>query len=179
MSVLSFRHHQFQTPPQWTARQRFYLRKLAKRVMMPSTLPAEDVIPSILHLDINVAPALSVTVFLNRIKLGGKLDHACKLKAKVEMHEKQGEKFTLVELTNKARDEYGRLARSYVTHLFKETRSHFHFTTIIAQELRSFDLEILLKSPLTLATKCFNKLFTSFRLRGYFSSTEESQAQEE
>ena len=143
-----------------------HLRKLAKRVVMPNALPAEEDIAGILDLDINVAPALSVTVFINRVKFGGKLDHACKLKAEVEMHDKQEEKLTLVELTNKARDEYGRLARSYVTHLFKETRSHFDFTTINAQGLGSFDLEILLKSPLTLATRCFSKLFMSFRLRG-------------
>ena len=146
---------------------------------MPSALPDEDDISGILDLDINVAPALSVTVFLNRVKFGGKLDHACKLKAEVEMHEKQGEKLTLVELTNKARDEYGRIARSYVTHLFKETRSHFDYTTVIAQGLASFDLEILVKSPLTLATRCFSKLFMSFRFRGYFSAAEETQAQEE
>ena len=42
-----------------------------------------------------------------------------------------------------------------------------------------FDLEILLKSPLALATKCFSKLFMSFRFRGYFVATEETQAQEE
>ena len=146
---------------------------------MPGALPEEDDLSGILDMDITVAAALSVTVFLNRLKFGGKLDHACKLKAEVEMHEKQGEKLTLVELTNKARDEYGTLARSYVTHLFKETRCHFGFTTIIAQGLGSSDLEILLRSPLTLATKCFNELFMSFRLLGYFSATEESQAQEE
>ena len=107
------------------------------------------------------------------------MDHACKLKAKVEMHEKQGEKLTLEEHTNKARNEYGRLAGSYVTHLFKKTRGHFDFTTITAQVLGSFDLEILLKSPLTLATKCFNDLVMSSRLQGYVSAPEESLAQEE
>ena len=43
----------------------------------------------------------------------------------------------------------------------------------------SFDLEILLKFPLSLATKCFGKLFTTFRLRGYFSPNQEYHAQEE
>ena len=88
-------------------------------------------------------------------------------------------KKTLEELTAKAREDYGRIARSYVTHLFKETRSHFDFTTVIAQGLGCFDLEILLKSPPALATKCFSKLFMSFRFRGYFVAAEETQAQEE
>ena len=109
-------------------------------------------------MDINVAPALSVTVLLNRLKFRAKLDHACKLRAEVDLHDQKGDKKkTIEELTAKAREDYGRLARSYVTHLFKETRGHFDFTTIIAQGLGSFDLEILLKSPLALATKCFSK----------------------
>ena len=141
-----------------------YLRKLAKRIVLPSALPSEDDTASILDLDIATTPALSVTVFLNRMKFGSKLDQACKVKAEQELHERKGEKLTLEELTGKARDEYGRLARSYVTHLFRETRSHFNFTTIIAQGLGSFDLETLLKSPFSLATKCFGKLFTTFRL---------------
>ena len=95
------------------------------------------------------------------------------------MHERKGEKLTLEELTEKVRDEYGRLARSYVTHMFKETRSPSNFTTIIAQVLASFDLEILLKFPLSLATTCLGKLFMTFRLRRYFSQDQESQAQEE
>ena len=156
-----------------------YLRKLAKRVVMPSELPQKDDLAKILDLDISKAPALSATVFLNRTKFGAKLDRACKLKAEVEQHEMKGEKQPISELKEKAKEEFGRLARSYVTHLFKETRSHFNFTTIIAQGLGSFDLEILLKLPLVLATKCYGHLFTTFRLRGYFTAEQESQAHEE
>ena len=125
------------------------------------------------------APALSVTVFLNRVKFGSKLDQACKLRAELEQHDQKGEKTTIAELKEKAKKNFGRLARSYTTHLFEETRSHFNFTTNIAQGLGSFDLEIMLKSPLALATRCYNNLFTTFRLRNYFTLDQESQAQEE
>ena len=90
----------------------------------------------------------------------------------------KGEKQPLSELKEKAKEEFGRLARSYVTYLFKETRSHFNFTIIIAHGLGSFDLEILLKLPLAMATKCYSHLFTTFRLRGYFTEEQESQAHE-
>ena len=156
-----------------------YLRKLAKRVVLPTALPAEEDIASILDLDTTTAPALKVTVFLNRTKFGVKLDQACKLKAEIDQHEQKGEKTSIDELKEKAKEEFGRLARSYVTHLFKDTRGHFNFTTNIAQGLASFDLEILLNLPLSLATKCFSQLFTIFRLRGYFSQEQEAPAQEE
>ena len=146
---------------------------------MPSALPEEDELASILDLDVMKAPALSVTVFLNRLKFGTKLDHACTLRAELEQHDQKGEKTTIAELKDKAKEDFGRLARSYTTHLFKETLGHFNFTTNIAQGLGSFDLEIMLKSPLTLATRCYNNLFTTFRLRNYFSLHQESQAQEE
>ena len=146
---------------------------------MPSALPEEDELASILDLDVMKAPALSLTVFLNRMKFGAKLDHACKLRAELEQHDQKGEKTTIAELKDKAKEDFGRLARSYTTHLFKETLGHFNFTTNIAQGLGSFDLEIMLKSPLTLATRCYNNLFTTFRLRNYFTLDQESQAQEE
>ena len=146
---------------------------------MPAALPGEDKLAEILDLDVATAPALSVTVFHNRIKFGLKLDQACKLKAEQEQHEQKGEKTTIAELKDKVRNEFGRLARSYVTHLFRETRSHFNFTTNIAQGLGSFDLEIMLKFPLSLATKCYHSLFATFRLRGYFTIEQESLAHEE
>ena len=61
-----------------------YLRKLAKRVVMTSALPGEDELAGILDLGVAIATALSVTVFLNRLKVGTTLDHASKLKAEQE-----------------------------------------------------------------------------------------------
>ena len=72
-----------------------YLRKLAKRVVMPKSPPSEDDIDGILDLEISVATALSFTVFLNRLKIESKLDHACKLKAEVEKHETKGENLSI------------------------------------------------------------------------------------
>ena len=86
--------------------------------MLPTALTG------ILDLDIATAPALSVTVFL-RMKMGAKLDQACKLKAELELHERKGEKLTLEEVTEKVRDENGRLVRSYVTNMFKVNTKSF------------------------------------------------------
>ena len=144
---------------------------------MPPALPGEDELAGILDFDVATAPALSVTVFLNRLKFGTKLDHASNLRAEQEQLEQKGEKSTVTELKDKIKDEFGRLARSYVTHLFKETRSHFNLTTNISQGLGSFDLEIMLKFPLALPTRCYHNLFATFRLRGYFTFDQESQAQ--
>ena len=142
-------------------------------------LPAESDLNDVLDLDLSATAALSVTVFLNRKKFGSKFDHAFKVRAEAELHEKKDEKLTLEELTTETRQEFGRLARSYVTHLFEDTRSQFDFTTMVAQGLDSIDLVILLKSPQSLATMCCGKLLMTFRLRWYFTADQETPAQEE
>ena len=118
-------------------------------------LPAKSDLKDVLDVDLSATTALSVTVFLNQKKLGSKFDHACKVRSESKLHEKKDQKLTLEELTTKTREEFGRLASSYRTHLFEDTRSHFDFTTMVAQGLGSFALVILLKSPLSLATMCF------------------------
>ena len=45
--------------------------------------------------------------------------------------------------------------------------------------LGSFDLDTLLHDPLSQAEYCFTQLFTSFRLRGYFSFGQEAECHEE
>ena len=77
------------------------------------------------------------------------------------------------------KDSFGRLSQSYVTHVLRETRGHFNFTTDIALGLGTFDPEIRLKFPVTLASMCFSKLFTTFRLHGYHILEEKSRALEE
>ena len=84
-----------------------FLRNLAKRVVLPAALPEEEDIASILDLNVTTAPALSVTLNVNRTEFGSKLDHACKLKAEVEQHELKGDKPTIEELKEKAKVSLG------------------------------------------------------------------------
>ena len=62
---------------------------------------------------------------------------------------------TMDEFTVKTKDDFGGLSRSYVTHLLREARGHFDFTTDVALSLGIFDLEILLKFPVTPASMLF------------------------
>ena len=82
-------------------------------------------------------------------------------------------------IMTKTKVDFRRLSGSYVTHLLKGTRSHFDFTTDIVQGLGSFDLEILLKLPVALASMCFSKLYMAFQFHGCLVCEQESQVLDE
>ena len=82
-------------------------------------------------------------------------------------------------LANKNRNDCGRSARSYISHQFFSVRKQKTLTTDLLKALGSFDLDTLLLDPLSHAVYCFSQLFTSFRLRIYFSSDKETECQEE
>ena len=118
--------------------------------------------------------ALSVADFLSRSKLSEKLATACKLKAEAEMSAKKNEKLTLAEVTENVKADFGRAARSYVVTLFGTAQKLQRFTSDIVRGLGSFDLDVMLVDPISLATFCFKELFTSFRLRGVLLADEET-----
>ena len=156
-----------------------YLLTLARRCASPKGIPPEDQWSEILELDLKRVAALSVSEFITRIKLGTKLDSACKAKAGRDVKDKQTEGLPLDALSGKHKEEFGRAARSYVTHLFNSMQHQTSLTTDLVRGLGPFDLETLLTGPIEHAMYCHRQLFTSFRLRGYFSLDQECPCSEE
>ena len=151
-----------------------YLFKLGRRCVSPSSIPEESDFPGVYSLVMADTKALSVADFLSRSKLSEKLATACKLKAEAEMSEKKNEKLTLAEVTENVKTDFGRTAHSYVVTLFGTAQKLQRFTSDIVRGLGSFDLDVMLVDPISLATFCFKELFTSFRLRGVLLADEET-----
>ena len=99
--------------------------------------------------------------------------------AERDIRDKKDQGMPLDALANKNRDDFGRSARSYVSHLFSSVRNQKTLTTDLMKGLSSFDLDTLLHEPLPHAMYCFSQLFASFRLRGHFSLEQEIECQEE
>ena len=133
----------------------------------------------LLDLSVTDAKALTVTEFLARIKLGTDFDHACRVRADKEKHEKKHEGVPIEKVVTQVREEFSCLARSYIVFLFRETQGLKSLTTKVVRGLVSYDLKTQLLDPLDRATYCFRQLFSSFRLRGCYTITEESQCLEE
>ena len=174
-----------------------YLLKLARRCASPKGIPSEDQWSEILELDLRRVAALSVSEFITRIKLGTKLDNACKSKAERDVKDMQTEGLPLDALASKHKEEFGRAARSYVTHLFNSMQHQTSLTTDLVRGLGSFDLETLLTGSIEHAMYCHRWIlcsnlnfrvpqnfrgcsnFTSFQLKGYFSLDQECPCSED
>ena len=153
--------------------------KLARRSVSSKNLPKEDQLPLTHTIDSKKAITLAVDDILSRLKLGTRLNHVCKVKAEQERNDKKNEGLNLEAITNKNEDEFGRLASSYIFHIFNETQGHFGLTSDIVHGLGSFDLEALLSGSLEYLLGCFKQLFNTFFSRRYFTEEQESQCLEE
>ena len=156
-----------------------YLFAIAKRCVNAKNLPSEAEFTKILDLPIAEAKALNITEFLSRMKFGAKFDHACKVKADREKHDKKYQGEPIEAVIKAVKEEFGRLARSYLFYLLSETQSLKGLTTNIIRVLCAFDLNTLLVEPLELGKYCIGQLVSSFRLRDYYSPTEESHCLDE
>ena len=109
-----------------------------------------------------------------RSQLEQRLNVACKIKAERELSDKKGSRANLPKLVKEAKEDFGRLGRAYVAHLFHSAPSNLQLTSDIVKGLGSFDLDIMFRCPLSQALYCYKQLFRSFQLRGNFQSDEES-----
>ena len=156
-----------------------YLFAIAKRCVNAKNLPSEADFTRILDLPIAEAKALNVTEFLSRMKFVAKFDHACTFKAEREKHDKKHQGEPLDSVIKSVKEEFGRLVRSYLVYLLSESQSLKGLATNIISGLCAFDLNTLLYDPLEVGTYCFGQLFSCFRLRGYYTVTEDSQCLDE
>ena len=144
--------------------------------MRPKGLPKENDLTGILSISVSDSRALSITDFIVRSKLEQRLNVACKIKAERELSDKKGSRANLPILLKEAKEDFGRLGRAYVSHLFHSAQSSLQLTSDIVKGYceRSVDLDIMFRCLLSHALYCYKQLFRSFQLRGYFQPDEES-----
>ena len=85
---------------------------------------------------------MSIADFLPRSKLDARLVPACKAKAEAETGDKKNEGLTLDTITGNCKEEFGRIAKSYIIFLFKSTQGLTRFTSDIVKGLSSFDPDV-------------------------------------
>ena len=156
-----------------------YLFKLGRRCIKARSLPQETDLSGILGVSVSDARALSVPDFITRSKLDQRLNTACKIKAEKELSDKKASRANLPKLVEQSKEEFGRVGRSYVAHLFHAAQSNLQLTSDIVKGMGSFDLDSIFRSPLSQALYCFKQLFRSFHVRGYYQADDESICTEE
>ena len=84
-----------------------YLFAIAKRCVNAKNLPSKAEFTKILDLPIAEAKALNITEFLSRMKFGAKFDHACKVKADREKHDKKYQGEPIESVVKAVKEEFG------------------------------------------------------------------------
>ena len=151
----------------------------ARRCVHAGSLPSSSEASKILGLDTKRVPALTVTEFLNKSKLGQKLETACKLKAERDRRDKKNAGLSLEVLTKRNKEDFGRQARSYVTNVLSEAQGHIGLTSDIVKGLGAFDLNVILEGNHQQGESCARQLFSNLQLRGHFAEDQETQCLEE
>ena len=81
-----------------------FLMALGRRSVNPESFPAEGSCTKILDVSIADTKALKVTEFLSRMKFGPKFDHACKVRADREKHDRKHEEVPTKEVIPKVKE---------------------------------------------------------------------------
>ena len=71
-------------------------------------------------------------------------------------------------------ENFVRRSRSYITYIFNSMQNQKGLTNDLAKGLGCFDLETLLVRPIAQDQNCHSQLFTSFRLRNFFTEDQET-----
>ena len=147
--------------------------------MESESLPDEQLWHSIHTVGYGDLPRLKPTEFLQKHRLSGKLEPACRKRAQQEVHEKLHPNVPLDEVVSKVKVRFVREARQYLAHLCAAVQDHVSGTSDIVKGLASFDPHVLFVLPLSQASTSFGYLYRSFSHRGWVATSEEELCHDE
>ena len=155
------------------------MRKLCYRSLLPKHLPDEAEWTGLHSLQGESLTQLSSRDFLNRLKLKGDLDAACRARAKREADDPQSVYTDSEAAVEAIKEEFASRARSYLVRLLERFLDDISFNSDIVKGMSCFDPVVLLSVSFDQAALCFSTLYYSFSLRGWVSNTPETEARDE
>ena len=155
------------------------MRKLCYRSLLPKHLPDETDWTGLHTLQGESLTQLSSRDFLNRLKLKGDLDVACRSRAKREVDDPQSVHTDFEAAVELIREEFASKARSYLVYLLERSLDDISFNSGIVRGMSCFYPVVLLCVCFDQAALCFSTLYYSFSLRRWMSNTPETEARDE
>ena len=156
-----------------------FLRRLAARIVPPASLPDDTDWHQIIITDFSVAPNLKVGEFFDGLRIRNKLNRACKVQAEQEVREKKLPSTEVENVARRLKLTFSNLARSYILFLCTSIQGQISGVTDLVKGLSCFDPQVLLVSPLEMATASFTALFQNFCLRKWFEKSQELACHDE
>ena len=155
-----------------------FIHRLVSRCASASSFPVVTDWFGLLSFDLGKLSLLPPVDFLKRLKLKTDLVAACRIKAEHDLSQKSGTAAVTIHI-EKLKGEFAVSARSFILRVLQSAKEHASFTTNIVQGLSSFDPNVMFVFTVEQATRCFNEIYGSFRLRKWVPEGELSLYRDE
>ena len=151
-----------------------FLSLLCSRVYTPDTAPLANAWFLLLRFQTSEATFLDGEEYLVRLKLTNKVSSASNAKAEGMHFGKKSERPAILATTETVKSDFVKDSQQYVQYLINEVLRQTGLTTNIVKGMATFDPFILFKRPMDVALRHFDILYSTFSLRSWVSSTNES-----
>ena len=151
-----------------------FLSSLCSRVYTPDTVPLANAWFLLLRFQTSEATFLDGEEYLIRLRLSHKVSSASKAKAEGMHFGKKSERPAILATTETVKSDFVKDSQQYIQYLINEVLRQTGLTTNIVKGMAAFDPLILFKRPMEIALRHFDILYSTFSLRSWVSSANES-----
>ena len=151
-----------------------FLSLLCSRVYTPDTVPLANAWFLLLRFQTSEATFLDGEEYLIRLRLSHKVSSASKAKAEGMHFGKKSERPAILVTTETVKSDFVKDSQQYIQYLINEVLRQTRLTTNIVKGMAAFDPLILFKRPMEIALRHFDILYSTFSLRSWVYSANES-----
>ena len=151
-----------------------FLSLPCSRVYTPDTVPLANAWFLLLRFQTSEATFLDGEEYLIRMRLSHKVSSASKAKAEGMHFGKKSERPAILVTTETVKSDFVKDSQQYIQYLINEVLRQTGLTTNIVKGMAAFDPLILFKRPMEIALRHFDILYSTFSLRSWVSSANES-----
>ena len=156
-----------------------YINRLCFRIYQPDTVPLESAWFLLMDFRISQGKPMSDEDFLVRLKIASKVTSASNLKAAGLHFNKKSSKAAIDKTAETAKSDFVKSAREFIKFLLSGVLQHSELGSDLIKGLAAFDPHILFRRPVEVALRHFDRLYSTFQLRSWVSSSNESVCRDE
>ena len=156
-----------------------YIYKLCFRCYNSDTVPLENSWLHLLGFQVTEGTFKPVEEFLTRLKMTNKVSKACKLKSEGVHSGKKVDKALVQKTASTIRSEFVHDGQTYIQYLIGEVLRQAGLSSNIVKGLAAFDPFIMFRRPTEVALQHFDILYSTFLLRSWVTTTNESTCRDE
>ena len=156
-----------------------FISQLCSRIYTPDSAPLENAWFLLLRFQNSDEKFLCGDEYLVRLKMTHKVAAASKARAEGVHFGKKSERSAIQATTEAAKTDFINDSQLYIQFLINEVLKRTGLTTNIVKGMAAFDPFIMLKRPMDVPLRHFHMLYSTFVLRSWVLSDNESQCRDQ